>query len=314
MKQLKVQITPLSAFATKLTGDTLFGQFCSFLAKKDVELLNSMLDKYTQGQPFIVFSDAFPSDSIPRPTIPSFFYEKPSGKDRKQQKKLSWINVDKTTEDISKWLLLAHEEKLISSTSVSHNHINRLTSSTDNEGFAPYTVEQYYYGTRDKTITLDVYVVYDENLISIDLIQEILRQIGLYGYGKDATIGMGKFEISYIVDNFQFKKSNLANAYLSLAPSTPEAGYDTNKSFYTTIVKFAKAGADIAITTGNPYKNPILMAKTAGIFTPNEFIADKLFIGKGLGGDGSISKSFKKIVHQGYSPIVPVYFSNKEFE
>lgn len=88
MKLVKVQIAPLSAFATKLAGDTLFGQFCSFLAKRDSDFLARALDGYNNGKPFVVFSDAFPSSYIPRAIVPSFFYKKPSDKDRKQQKKL----------------------------------------------------------------------------------------------------------------------------------------------------------------------------------------------------------------------------------
>lgn len=203
---------------------------------------------------------------------------------------------------------------MLDTATVSHNHINRLISSTDDSGFAPYTSEQYYYSSAEQANKLDIYLVYDEGVISIDLIRQVLRDIGLYGYGKDATIGMGKFAIEQIDDDFRFDVSTDANAYLTLAPSVVDVGFDADNSYYQTHVKFTKAGADVAITTGNPYKAPIVMAKTAGVFTPKEFSSQRLFIGRGLGGDGSISKAFAKTVHQGYAPVIPVCFSAKEFD
>ena len=61
---------------------------------------------------------------------------------------------------------------------------------------------------------------------------------------------------------------------------------------------------------GKPFKNPLLLAQTAALFTTS--IAEIGFIGQGLGGNGELSKTLATTVHQGYAPFIAVHFANKE--
>jgi CRISPR-associated protein Csm4 len=62
MTPYRIRIQPLSAFGTRPLGDTLFGQLCWAVRNRHgEERLDTLLDGYTQGQPFAVVSDAFPA-------------------------------------------------------------------------------------------------------------------------------------------------------------------------------------------------------------------------------------------------------------
>ncbi len=96
--------------------------------------------------------------------------------------------------------------------------------------------------------------------------QQCLIDIGDFGFGKDASIGLGKFEV---VD-FQAKplpaQSN-ANACLTLAPCAPQGlGFDSQRSYYQLFTRFGRHG-DVAVhQEGKPFKNPVLLAQTAAVF------------------------------------------------
>ncbi len=86
--------------------------------------------------------------------------------------------------------------------------------------------------------------------------------------------------------------------------------YDSKASYYQTFTRFGRHGDRAVHEQGKPFKNPILLAQTAALFTTA--IPESGFIGQGLGGDGTLSKTLETTVHQGYAPVIAVDFSNKE--
>ena len=68
MDNYQVTLQPRSAFGTPLAGDTLFGQLCWAIRERFGEArLTSLLEGYTEANPFLVVSDAFPAGWVPRP-------------------------------------------------------------------------------------------------------------------------------------------------------------------------------------------------------------------------------------------------------
>ncbi len=58
MKLYKVPIEPTSQFATKLKGDTLFGQICwAIFYKFGKERLTYLLETYRDNRPFLIVSE-----------------------------------------------------------------------------------------------------------------------------------------------------------------------------------------------------------------------------------------------------------------
>jgi CRISPR-associated protein Csm4 len=327
MNRLKLTLKPVSAFATVPLGDTLFGQLCWQLRYQLGEsALNKLLEGYTEGKPFAVVSDFLPEGYVPRPVLPSSKERLKVGADanaeqelvkrRKQLKKLQWVPLDKIHEPVETWVNYAQHIDLGNWFAQYRNSINRLTGTTGKEGFAPYEVNQFWYRTErsDKTANdqklivhqLDCYLDYDAQRISSDILQEAMRQIGLSGFGKDASVGAGRFEIVKVIEN---PAPVPQQHVLTLSNCVPvELNLRADQSFYKLFVRFGRHGAE-DVHTGKPFKAPILMAERGALLTLTEPLQSS-FVGVGVGGAGLLSNARAETVHQGYAPILGV---NSEF-
>ncbi len=310
MKTYRITIETLTAFGTPLVGDTLFGQICWGIRHQfGNDRLETLLQGYTENQPFLVVSNAMPSGYIPLPTIPSNLWQEGDEKDRKKLKKKKWLDIKSIEESTTRWQQKAVAESEIDTFKVEnstqpHNSINRATSTTDDQRFAPYSQSQIWYGKETK---LDLYVVLDEERFSIEDLKKVLTNIGTFGYGRDASVGLGKFVIDENVQAVQLSQQN-ANCYLTLANCSPANNYlDPNRSFYQVETRFGRHG-DMDALGGQPFKKPIILAKAGAVFTPLNF-EEKLFIGNGL---TDVSHSNDKAVHQGYTPVIALHIDFKD--
>lgn len=308
MQVLKVTIKPLSAFGTPLMGDTLFGQMCWTIrwlyGEKE---LRELLEGYTAQKPFAVVSDAFPSGHLPRPSLPVQSFQLDPAADRKSAKKKAWMPIEHFHAPLQAWL--SHCKALMEISGANsrvffqpHNSIDRRTATTNDDFAAPYTMEQTWF---NKEARFDVFVVFDEKRVSQEMIQEIFGAIGKKGFGRDAGIGLGRFAVEQI-ELSTLPSQEGANAWLTLAPCAPQGlGWDEKLSFYSVFTRFGRHG-DIGVHLGNPFKAPILLAKAGAVLKPKEGFSQGLFIGQGLGGDGSLSKAIPATVHQGYAPVAGI--------
>jgi len=312
----RLQVQPRTAFATPLRGDTLFGQCCWHLRHLLGEgSLTEVLAGYCSGSPFLVLSDALPSGHLPRPTLPLNLLgcDLSRPEDRKNLKGCRWLPVDAVVEPLHQWhrylrndgqaaesLGLADEQALWLDEVRTHNCLNRLTNTTGTgEGFAPYERHLTWYHHQ---LTLDIYAVFDSRL-GAALLTDVLAQIGLGGYGKEASSGLGKFDL-LSCEPWQFPAAPHANSWLTLAPAAPQGmPWQADQCFYDIYVRFGRHGSAPQVANGNPWKNPVLMADCAALLTPATFDGSRLFSGQGLGG---VSLAIPDTVHQGYAPIVPV--------
>ena len=316
MQAYKLTLTLQSAFATPLKGDTVFGQLCWAIRNRlGVDVLTDCLAGYTNAQPFAVVSDAFPEGYFPLPKLPSCFYQSPEDEDRKVIKKRAWLPEAALQQPIKQWLNLAvtakalvsdskHASQLSEKHPQAHNTINRQTNTTGEGGFAPYSVEQEWFV---QDLRWSIYVILDTDRLSFKDCQQCLDDIGLFGFGKDASIGLGKFIINDFQEYALPSQAN-ANACLTLAPSAPQGlGFDSQHSYYQLFTRFGRHG-DIAVhQEGKPFKNPVLLAQTAAVFsTPPPKSG---FIGQGIGGNGELSKTIKTTIHQGYAPVLAINFN-----
>lgn len=303
MKSYRFTIQVESAFGTPLVGDSLFGQLCwAIVHRYGEERLNQLLKGYQEQQPFLVVSDAFPHKHIPLPTLPSCIWEKQEDVDRKVLKKKQWVDLDDAQmQAVTYWQKIAKSEKELFQKQVCnqpHNKINRHTATTGLGEFAPYSTTQIWYEPKTK---LDLYVVFDESRITIDEIRLLLEQVGQFGFGRDASIGLGKFTCAEYQET-QFSSQANANSYLTLANCAPQhLDLDKTQCFYQITTRFGRHG-DIKALSQNPFKKPIILAKAGAIFTPNNW-QTRTFLGNGL---GNVSYAQPSAVHQGYAPVIPV--------
>ena len=309
METLIATLRPRSAFGGPIRGDTLFGQLCWAARHRWGEnRLTELLQGYTEGQPFIVVSDAFPASYLPRPALPLHRFDEIPDAERKAVKKRRWLPREHFAKPLRQWLNHAVPDSDISSDELMaayvqpHNTINRMTGTTGTGEFAPYTMAQHWFAPG---LHLDLYITIDSKRLSMEEAGQLLQDVGRMGYGRDASIGLGKFDVKDTVSgNWPAQKN--ANCMMTLAPCAPQGqGFDDEKSWYQPFTRFGRHG-DVAVHTGRPFKNPVLMADTGALLARRDGVV-AAFCGQGLGGKGQkLSNAIKSTVHQGYAPALPV--------
>jgi len=251
---------------------------------------------------------------VPRPALPSHWYAEVPGEDRKAVKKRGWLPVGALEEvAVEDWLVYCRPSSEVpgsvpQSHPQPHNTINRLTGTTGEGAFAPYATDQHWYGT-DSAVQLSIYVVVDETRLDPDELKQLFSDVGAFGFGRDASLGLGKFAVADM-EPHRWPHDGDHNAWLTLAPSAPQGlGLNPQLSFYQVFTRFGRHG-DIGVHFGNPFKTPVLLAQTGAVFSPRAKTAAhgdvRQFLGQGLGGSGSLSKTIEATVHQGYAPVVGI--------
>lgn len=324
MTLLKFTLTPQTAFATPLKGDTLFGQLCWAARHILGEVrLKDLLQGYTDGKPYLVISDAFPAGLLPMPKLPRNYWQMTASEldpfARKKLKKRIWLPVSALDNPLSIWMdkavgasLLANNDSrnreqarsYMVGQSSPHNTINRATNTTGTGEFAPYTVEQTWYQAGQR---LEVHALLDETRLTASELESLLHFVGASGFGRDASTGLGKFTLDGCNEGWNLPEIKHANAWLTLAPCAPQGlDWDSTRCYYKPFARFGRHG-DVAAISGQPYKTPLLLADTAAILTPSHPGAgERFFTGQGLGGDGSLSNALPQTVHQGYAPVIGI--------
>lgn len=340
MKFYQLTIKPSGAFGTGLRGDTLFGHFC-WQAANDQALLDGGLDKNIAAypeRPFVVFSSAFPKFVkghttyfvLKKPDIPlSYFVSSHENgciekyNQFKEIKKKKWMMVreDRLNLALTEIQLMDQEELHLEvmkestgeikkatrhhipkgfqhSLDQPHNTINRLTQTTGTAPFTPYTQKITYYYPQTELV---VFVLVEEDVTDIDRVCKAMERIGIYGYGKDASIGIGRFSLGE-KEEIKFPATNEANACYTLAPAVPQKN-SFKQSYFRPFVRFGKHGDKLA-GGGNPFKNPIVMADEGAVFFPSyERLFEKPYLGRAV---MNLSKAMPETVAQGYAPYLPI--------
>jgi CRISPR-associated protein Csm4 len=330
---------PTSGFGTPLKGDTLFGHFC-WQAAYDASLLNGGLPDWIDSyalKPFAVFSSAWPKFqhektlyAMKRPDLTIHYLFPPvDGESRKERMEHRKENMAR------KWMLVGGDltldlrsmefvtegrlaemamsgqrptggshplrtpsMKLIRDFTQSHNSINRHTMTTGDAPFAPFTegCTFYFPGTN-----LVLFVLIDETATDAQRVHTALERIGNWGFGKDASTGRGRFEVDF-PEELPLPSLSSANACFVLAPVVPEPGI-FSKSFFSPFIRFGKHGDRFA-RSGNPFKNPVVMADEGAVLVPsNPDVFKKPYIGRAVHGT---SLAEKNTVAQGYSIYLPL--------
>jgi CRISPR-associated protein Csm4 len=306
MKTFKFTLEPQAPFATPLAGDTLFGHLC-WAAREALggARLTELLEGYAAGRPFLVVSDGFPAGFLPRPTAPDFVL----GLDndprlRKLARTDRWLPADDVDQDLRVWLARLAESRATAPGVLTQNTINRLTGTTGTGQFAPRQVDRIFFveGAR-----LDLYAAVDETRLSVEGLCDLLENVGLHGYGRDATTGLGKFVIDSTHEHAWPAQDRLHRYWLTLAPCAPVAeALAPNGCFYLPLTRFGRHGSFAAIGRA-PFKTPVIMMATGAMLQACEPVRWAVH-GRGLGGrNAPLSRTIPETVHQGYAPVVPLH-------
>ncbi|MBF0160262.1 MAG: CRISPR-associated protein Csm7 [Magnetococcales bacterium] len=322
MQTLLVTLQPQTALATLPYGDTLLGQLCWALRNRHGDdWLRQRLEGYTSDRPFLVVSDLLPAGYWPRPHLPANMLAGDSrSQDRKADKKKIWLPRDGWQQPLQQWLQACKTEKEVwpefeqngkrvrhgrITESQPHNAINRITGTTGEEGFAPYAVEQIWFPPGAQ---LELWLLHDPQRLPQPLLEQALEDIGSVGFGKDASIGLGKFGLIKVDSQQRLPMQPNSNSWLTLGPCAPQGGgFNPQRSYYQLFTRFGRHG-DVAALTGQPFKSPVLLVQAGAVLTPQQqpLWSGQNWVGQGLGGDGSISRGKPETVQQGYCPVVGI--------
>lgn len=330
MKWHVFTIEPQSGFSTPLKADTLFGHFC-WQAWYEPSLLNesleSLLARYDK-KPFVVFSSALAkldSDENPfagpRPALPlrRIFASGASRLDTllaaktNKQRQFVLFAGDLSVHVQPDFLLTseqlqssggprrrsgAEEGGFLSLSIRAHNTINRITGATGKGMFAPYETECVYYapGTR-----LAVFASIDETVTDAERVSKGLQQIGKFGFGRDASSGMGRFSVieTAALPSVNWEKYD---SLYTLGPSVFST-HDFSKVYFKPFIRFGRHGDRLA-NSANPFKNPVIMADEGAVCIAKE----KLTGFSGCIGTAvrNLSKVQPEAVAQGYTLCLPL--------
>jgi CRISPR-associated protein Csm4 len=341
MKLYEITLEPQGGLGTPLKGDTLFGHFCWQAAHDDQLLqggLERQLASYPD-KPCVVFSSAWPkllgdqgqtSYAVRRPALPLFhLFPDPEGpcvqrlQERKQNKGKRWLLLppdlkpdlaqqdnylndkrllemlqSQASPEKRRHLRKIDSDKFTVSATQPHNTINRLTGATGTGAFAPYTQEMTYYYPETH---LAILVLVNPESTDIGRVALALERIGRFGYGKDASLGQGRFRILGHRE-LPLPVAGTANACFTLAPCIPEPGA-YSETYFLPFVRFGKHGDRLA-RAAHPFKNPVVMADEGAVLLPrDQSVFDRPYLGRAATG---ISKAQPGAVAQGYAPYLPL--------
>jgi CRISPR-associated protein Csm4 len=340
MKIYELIIVPRSPFGTPLKGDTIFGQYCCQLAE-DPTLLNGdfqqCIDEYS-AKPFAIFTTAWPRFSVNgekltavrRPNLPARrdgstpFNRREKLESRKRNKKSDWLLLGENLTvslDASRfrsgpelfalwesslpvqvrkrYFRLPEECKTVVFHSFQqHNSINRLTGTTDRGEFAPFTHENHVYLP---DMELVVWVAADSVVVSPDNLKLAMQRMGNFGFGRDASAGLGRFQVKSLVEIDWPEMENGHQLCLTLGPCVPDM-QKFARCYCTPFTRYGRHGGSHAVSS-IPFKKPVVMADEGAIMIPGEpQKVDGCYLGTGVSG---ISFAEKNTVMQGYSLFLP---------
>lgn len=300
MNTLCITIKPQTAFGSAIKGVTLFGQLCWAVAERSgKDRLAALLGSY-DARPFAVVSDAFAHGFVPIPSVPRSMWATVTVENRKDIKKKRWLPVCALGLPVAEWM-----EKSVSDSQAGyqtapsvrvHNTINRATSTTGEGAFAPYQAEQTFYGP---DALLDVYAVFDPDVFSESELLDAVGAIGAFGYGRDASAGLGKFTIE---SSRQLPEPVECCCWLTLSDSVlAGSGADGERTCYKARAHFGRLGGT-RVLSGNPFKMPVIMAETGAAVTFPDKSA-RHYVGRAVRG---VSPLWTDVATQGYAPVLPL--------
>jgi CRISPR-associated protein Csm4 len=179
----------------------------------------------------------------------------------------------------------------------SHNTINRMTMTTGGGMFSPYSeAANYYYPETE----LAIFILLDEEATDIDRLMSALERIGQTGFGRNASIGCGKYTLGKCEEK-KLPSVKEADACYNLAPAIPEKKLYKD-CWFTPFTRFGRHGSSLAASK-NPFKNPVIMADEGAVLIPaDRSVFSKPYLGCAA---NNISKVLPGAVSQGYSFYLP---------
>lgn len=285
MALYRYQITPLSAFATPMRSDTLYGHLLWVAAQRHGEQrVSELIEAFAEEQPPFVLSSALPSGRLPLPPLPGIsrqaFKEQFARQgqlcerlqDFKAFRKLSWWPLEQwlrlknhlsQAALFSEWLAgpkqtdkpSAETPEQIQDTQP-HVVIARDSGSVLSQGGLFFSAATWYRAGA----TLDLYVESER----IELFEELFHDLSLTGFGADRSTGKGHFSFRRD-ERFDATPFGGSGSHrLSLSVCAAEA-LNEFEGYWAPFVKHGRAWSGFG--EKNPFKKPFLAFAEGSLFS-----------------------------------------------
>lgn len=285
MTLYRYQLTPLSAFATPMRSDTLYGHLLWAAALLENEKrVTELIEAFAGDSPPFVISSALPSGQLPLPPLPSIprrrfkeKYQQHGGLDKKLQqykafRKLAFWSVDQwlksqgriSQEDMfDQWLAVfektpppdAAEAQTIRQ-DLPHVTIDRQTGRVLAQGGLFFSSATWYRPGQ----TLDLYVETSE----VATFEKLMDHLADTGFGADRSTGKGHFSFQRD-DKFQpaaFVGKGTHRLSLSVCSATQT---DAFRGYWTPFIKHGRAWSGFG--ERNPFKKPFFAFAEGSLFS-----------------------------------------------
>ncbi len=258
----------LGSITTPPSASTLWGHLAWWVRYTQGEAkLKEWLEIFQHNPPFRL-SSAFPTGYLPRPLLPQIpVQETTQRKALKQIRHLGFETFQRVIREGEQALLDSPELQALLDSSVSGRKAPKVLSATQTrvgisratgtaqEGIL-FTDRVYWLNDKEQNKTWTVYVQIRQQT---DYLEQALQEIGTFGYGGKASVGLGRFEV---VDSQEMELPEASNPthYVTLAPTLPQG-----EGFWALETYWGRLGGHYA-QAETPFKRPYLRAKEGSVF------------------------------------------------
>jgi len=285
MTLYRYRITPLSAFATPMRSDTLYGHLLWAAAMLDGEArVNTLIEAFAGEKPPFLLSSAFPAGQLPLPPLPGIsrrrFKEQFARhgnlvemlKQYKTFRKVPFWSVDLWRQNqgrigqeslFTQWLATpgtSEPKKPVEPDQVRMNQphviIDRQTGSVLDQGGLFFSPATWYRAGSD----LDLYVKTTE----IEFFEKLFTHLAETGFGADRSTGKGHFSFQRddVFDPAPFAMEGSHRLSLSVCAATDTIAFS---GYWTPFVKHGRTWSGFG--ERNPFKKPFFAFAEGSLFS-----------------------------------------------
>lgn len=298
---VRLRLKPLGVWTTPWQADSLLGAMaCAWARSRGQDALQrDFLNPWLAREPLFVISDAFPGDSLPAPAGLSLWWDWPAEK-RKTVKKYRWM----TTADFRR--IQKGEQPNLEDPGISihdrvrlRNTISRV-SNTTGAGGELFEVPFSSLSKSDGGLSIFARAA---DAGGLQILQEALEMLGGTGYGADASVGHGGFELdgdpTLCPELDNVSRADRADGFISLSTFQP-AATDPVEGFWRIFVKYGKLAPEFHSRA--VFKRPQVMLAAGACFRTK--CPSKPFYGAPIGPKRLLSKSARaSLASQDIHPV-----------
>lgn len=239
------------------TAPTLWGHLAWWVRYTQGErALLEWLEAFRHDPPFLI-SSAFPTGYLPRPLLPPIPVQDTI--QRKKLKGLRYLSFETFARVIQEG-----EKALLEAPELSQDKAPRITVATQTRvGIARSTgtaQEGILFTDRVYWLGQQEWTVYVQLRQGADYLETALREIGTFGYGGKASVGLGRFEMVG-VEEIELPETENPTHYVTLAPTLPQG-----EGFWALETYWGRLGGHYA-QAETPFKRPYLRAREGSVFS-----------------------------------------------